>query len=245
MSLDAMLWALNTRVGRAAKKLTLIALAERAGTSATAWPSIAWIAEKAELDRKTVISALDSLQESGLISDTGERKGVTGGVKVYKLNMSGTLDFGSYTETVPKTGSFTGETEAVPFFDGSSTVFPGSSTVFPYKQYQKRDTEPVRNHTEPVNEPVKDKLPQGFVDFWNLYPKHSRKGGKANCLKIWANKKLESQAQQILEHLAWQKQDWARSDNKWVQMPSSYLNDAKWDGWENVTPTRKDRGVSL
>ena len=85
MSLDATVWAWSQQVKSSSAKLVLLALADRAGSDFTAWPSIETISSETELDRKTVISAIQKLTVLGLVSDTGERKGFTGHVKVYRL----------------------------------------------------------------------------------------------------------------------------------------------------------------
>lgn len=131
MSWDALAWAAKCKVGKAADKLILLALADRHNPeSDTAYPSVAWMADFSSLDRKTVITALMRLEAIGLISDSGERAGKTCQVKAYRLAIG----------TVPKT-------EQSPKRNGSG---------IPKKQSQKRDTEPV---LEPV--PSEDKSSSG------------------------------------------------------------------------------------
>jgi hypothetical protein len=120
MSWDALAWAKNTRVGRASDKLILIALADRHNEDCDrAFPSIAWLCDFSDLNRKTVIAALDRLEANGFIEDSGERVGRTQQIKSYKLHW----------ETGPKVERFQKR--------NSSEITP--------KQSQKRDTEPVRN----------------------------------------------------------------------------------------------------
>lgn len=103
-------------------KLVLLGLAECAQRdTCKAWPSIAALAEFTCLNRKTIIAALDTLCTRKFISETTEKQGRTGQVKVYFLHL----------ETVPKTEQFQKR----------------NSSTFSVKQSQKRDTEPVR---EPV-----------------------------------------------------------------------------------------------
>lgn len=89
MSWPALTWAKSITVGSSSQKAVLMALAYRHNEDlACAYPSIASISEFTELDRKTIIAALNALKEKGLIEDTGERHGKTKQVIAYSLNMS-------------------------------------------------------------------------------------------------------------------------------------------------------------
>ncbi|MGO1061815.1 helix-turn-helix domain-containing protein [Acinetobacter lwoffii] len=112
MSLDATTWAWKMRQKQKAggstkplKRLVLLSLADRAGEDHCAYPSVARLVEDTEMDRKTVLKIIDELIQDGLIEDTGERKGRTKQVKVYRLvGVNG-------RETVPTMESFDAETE--------------------------------------------------------------------------------------------------------------------------------------
>lgn len=122
MSFDALAWAAKCNPGTAAKKLVLLGLAECAGREDCAsFPSLAALVEFSSLNRKTVIAALDALASDGFISETGERTGRTGQIKVYRLNLG----------TVPKT----------------EQSQKRNSSEKSRKESQKRNTEPVK---EPV-----------------------------------------------------------------------------------------------
>ncbi|MFW1955853.1 helix-turn-helix domain-containing protein [Acinetobacter guillouiae] len=92
MSLDATIWAWKIRQKqkkggclKPLKKLVLLSLADRASEDHCAYPSMSRLVEDTEMDRKTVLKIIDELIEDGLIQDTGERKGRTKQVKVYRL----------------------------------------------------------------------------------------------------------------------------------------------------------------
>ncbi len=179
MSWDALSWAAKQRVGKAADKLVLLALAERHNPeSGVAYPSVAWLAEFGSLNRKTVIAALDRLEAAGLIADSGERKGKTLQIKAYRLAL----------ETVPKT----------------EQSQKRNSSTFSFKESQKRDTDTVR---EPVGSEAKASSPKRAratfpapdgvpVETWNDFlasPKRRKAGmnatayaGIKNNLKILA-----------------------------------------------------------
>ncbi len=115
MSLDASIWAWKQNVGKSSSKLVLLALADRSGADNTAWPSIESISRDTELDRKTIINCISHLESIGLIFDTGERKGVTGKVVVYKL-----IGIENRYNDMPKFRNST-KIGTVPVLDGNST----------------------------------------------------------------------------------------------------------------------------
>ncbi|MGN5765109.1 helix-turn-helix domain-containing protein [Acinetobacter calcoaceticus] len=107
MSLDATNWAwrveLKEKKGGCRlplKRLVLLSLADRAGEDHTCYPSMKRLENDTQIERKTVLKIIAELIQDGLIADTGERKGVTKQVKVYKLiGING-------RETVPKVEQF-------------------------------------------------------------------------------------------------------------------------------------------
>lgn len=88
MSFAALAWAGKCKPGSASRKLVLLALADRHNDEVNgAYPSIAWLVEFTDLNRKTVINCLADLEALGLISDSGERRGDTRQIKLYRLNL--------------------------------------------------------------------------------------------------------------------------------------------------------------
>jgi pyocin large subunit-like protein len=85
MSIDAMRWAKKVKTGKSSSKAILTWLADMCGADLCAYPSVAALAEATELDRKTVHAGLRHLMETGLIEDTGERRGRTKQIPVYRL----------------------------------------------------------------------------------------------------------------------------------------------------------------
>lgn len=78
--------------------------------------------------------------------------------------------------------------------------------------------------------------PPGFEAFWEIWPKSSRKGGKASCLKVWIKRKLEPMAKTIAEHVKAMagSPDWLKNGGEFIPAPLVYLNQARWDGAEAV-----------
>ncbi|MFQ3396279.1 DnaT-like ssDNA-binding domain-containing protein [Enterobacter mori] len=85
MSLDAMRWAKKVKTGRSSAKSVLTWLADMCGADLTAYPSIDALAEATELNKKTVQASLQYLIAKGFVEDTGERRGRTRQIPVYRL----------------------------------------------------------------------------------------------------------------------------------------------------------------
>lgn len=74
--------AWDTPTDSPAQKLVLLFLADKAGSKGTCWPSVATIAEKTGLSRKTVFTQIKKLQEKGLIRIHSGHLGVEGASNV-------------------------------------------------------------------------------------------------------------------------------------------------------------------
>lgn len=154
MSRAATDWAWRSKPGSSSRKLVLLAMADRADEEHRCFPSIARLVDDTNLNRKTIIKVIHELEELSLIVDTGERRGSTSSVKVYRL----VLD----KEAVPKTeqvqkrnGSKNGTAKQSQYYAEAVPILPTSSPNFTRKQSQNWDTEPVK---EPVNESLNNSL---------------------------------------------------------------------------------------
>lgn len=137
MSWETQSWAAKQRPGSASAKLVLLGLASCADANHCAFPSIQWLCDFSDLNRKTVIAALQRLEDGmfPLIEDTGERRGRTLQVKVYRLAAGAEgASADPASETVPKAEQSQNRNSS------------GSSR----KQSQNRDTEPVSNLLPPL-----------------------------------------------------------------------------------------------
>lgn len=85
MSLKALTWAFDTEIESSSCKFVLVALADYASDEGECYPSIETMVRKTSLNRKTIISCLDKLVLDGYLADSGDRKGKTQQVKVYKI----------------------------------------------------------------------------------------------------------------------------------------------------------------
>lgn len=82
---------------------------------------------------------------------------------------------------------------------------------------------------------------QGFVEFWDAWPRSDRKGGKAECVKVWEEKALEIEAPAIVAHVCAmaKTEGWTKQNGEYVPAPAVYLRQRRWDGAELPPPARK------
>ena len=80
-----------------------------------------------------------------------------------------------------------------------------------------------------------------FAEFWEAYPRHE--GGRANCEKAWVSKKLDREADRILEDIRSRLADpgqWKSIEQRFIPHPKTYLNQRRWeDEW---APTKASTG---
>lgn len=115
MSNEAITYALQCVAGTSSKKLIMLVMANMCNGFGEAYPSYAYLEQVTELNRKTIIAAIQQLVAAGLLRDTGRRMGSTGQVIVYELpEFKNSPVFGTVNNavkqsqkervTVPKTG---------------------------------------------------------------------------------------------------------------------------------------------
>ncbi|MFS2047525.1 helix-turn-helix domain-containing protein [Variovorax sp. Varisp41] len=134
MSNEAINWALGQPVSKSSAKFVLVAMANLAGADMTCWPSYKHLTSATAQDIKTVQAGLRRLRDDGYITDTGERKGSTGQVIVYRLN---TPEFGGVrpmekTPEIPSKSPENGVVSVAP----KTPVFPVKTPVFPTQDPQ-------------------------------------------------------------------------------------------------------------
>lgn len=155
MSWETQSWAAKQRPGSASAKLVLLGLASCADQNHCAFPSVQWLCDFSDLNRKTVISALQRLEDGmfPLIADTGERRGRTGQVKVYRLSVLERPNNGVILDQDPASLPAEETVPKVEQFQKRNSSVSGS------KQSQKRDTEPFREPKPPLS-PNGDNTPK-------------------------------------------------------------------------------------
>lgn len=98
-----------------------------------------------------------------------------------------------------------------------------------------------QSSNETPSKPIKTKTESGYTDdfetFWAKYP---RKTGKGAAFASW--KKSKAALKDVMNALEWQvRQDqWTKSDGQFIPMPSTYLNQRRWEDAPDVAsaPTR-------
>lgn len=140
MSVEAITLALTAPVARSSAKFVLVAMANCANADMTCWPSTQYLSEATAQDRKTVLENVKRLKEEGFIVDTGERRGQTKQVIVYRLNMP---ENGTVKQARKRNSS---EKGTVPKTDAKSTEIPHEESRF------SAETVPKTGHGT-VNEP--------------------------------------------------------------------------------------------
>ena len=89
-SLEALTWAGQQRTYRPADRLVLLEYAFHANHKTfMAFPSVATIADRSGLDRKTIMASVARLAYAGLLEDTGRKAGKSGRVTIYRLAVKG------------------------------------------------------------------------------------------------------------------------------------------------------------
>lgn len=202
MSFAALAWAAKVRTEKAAEKLILLAYADlHSEKTGHAFPSLKWLEEFSSLNRKTVIAAVERLEATGLLTDTGERAGSTKQIKVYRVNLG----------TEPKTEQFQKRNR------------PGLSG----KQSQIRDTEPTKEPTSPTKAKPSSETrtradrPHPLPDDWQPRP-FGPSSAESEIVDGWVPERLR--IEEIKFRNYWSavggsrgaKSDWQRTWANWI-----------------------------
>lgn len=78
--------------------------------------------------------------------------------------------------------------------------------------------------------------PPGFMRFWAVWPKHSRKESRGECVKAWHKAGAEVIADAIIAHVERKKvsQEWTKDGGEYIPAPLVYLNKRRWEGAEEA-----------
>lgn len=175
MSRKATDWAWSIDVKPATLKLILLSMADRADEIHQCFPSIDRLVKDTGLNKKTVQKGLLDMIDAGIISDTGKRRGPTGRVRVFQLN----LDFKSNEPeigNVPKNGTLND---------------PKNGTLNdPNFGVQNQSTEPVNEPKDQLRSPAKKSAAnqardEAFESVWQQYPKREGSNPKNHALSAW------------------------------------------------------------
>jgi DNA-binding transcriptional ArsR family regulator len=221
MSIDATRWAWQQPV-TSTQKLVLLSLADRANEHHVCYPSIARLCNDTGLHRETIMGALKSLFDLGLLEvDKQPGRG-----NIYTLVGVYDRHGKSVDNPVDKHTSRKKHTSM------ENRTTPVRKTGLPqygkpdHHQYGKPDTEST---IEPINEPTNEsqKVEDSFPQFWSAYP-YRKKVAEDAARKAWNKRKPP--IDQVLEALAWQTKtpEWRKDGGQFIPNPVTYINDGRW-----------------
>jgi hypothetical protein len=89
-------------------------------------------------------------------------------------------------------------------------------------------TAPTRTPKSAIN------ATHGFTEFWQAYPKSTRKVAKQQALDKWCKLECSQQATHITQHVNWmcKQEDWLKQNGAFICAPLVYLNQQRWVDWE-------------
>lgn len=95
-------------------------------------------------------------------------------------------------------------------------------------QDREPNHKPITNNHKPLTNktPIRaNALDNGFLEFWNAYPK---KVGKGAAEKSWQKEKPNIDL--VLNSIAWQieSDQWQKNDGQFIPNPSTYINQKRW-----------------
>lgn len=121
--------------------------------------------------------------------------------------------------------------------DTGGNANSNAGSVTPALAREEKRREEKKNPPNPPSSGRPDDPPPGFVRFWAAWPRSSRKVAKAECLKRWCKRGLESQADGIVGHVIAMKATKQWRDG-YEPAPLTYLNQSRWlDGEAEQAPS--------
>jgi hypothetical protein len=162
------------------------------------------IVEATGLLNPHVTTSLQELQAANVLIITQGKY-----AKSYKINKY--YDQWRVTNLVTITETVT-VTETVIVTETVTDCYQNGNFPLP-KQYPQKTT--PKDNTKDMSE---------FKIFYSNYP---NKTSKKKACESWL--KTKPNLQEVLDSLSWQKEKWALDNNQFVPMPSTYINQARWE----------------
>ncbi len=209
MSWQATCWARQQQYDRPVDKLVMWAMADAVREEELCFLSLAAIVEFTGLDRKTIIAAQARLKDR-LIVDTGERRGATRQIIVWRLLVPS-------NDEAPAAGGVT-VPEVEPYQKRNGPVSSGEAS-------QKRDTEPVLEPVQPseasppsVERGAKRERAHKLPDDWQPEP-FPNATMAAGAVEVWPPGMLERELSKFRDY--WRGNgkrmvDWQATWRNWV-----------------------------
>ncbi|MGF6214393.1 hypothetical protein [Comamonas sp. 4034] len=78
--------------------------------------------------------------------------------------------------------------------------------------------------------------PEGFIRFWQTWPRSERKGARGKCLETWKKAGAEKHVEVVLAHVERMKagEMWTKEGGRYVPAPLVYLNKRYWEGADDA-----------
>lgn len=195
MSMELMTKAFKIKVGNPLRKLILIKLADNASDQGECWPSYQHIADQCETTRRSVITHIDALCESGLL-----RKELRPGQKgnssnLYRLNLGGAgISLGGGAGVSPPLVQEIHPPSAGDSLGSERVSLGGGEAVSPrishsFESVSESVIEPKSIGAQAAaSTPTKSGSADYSAEFeqaWQAYPKRAGGNSKINAFKAW------------------------------------------------------------
>ena len=220
MSVSALTWAFAQEIRPDSHKFVLVAMADYCNEEWEAYPSIAALEAKTCIERRGLFRAIADLKSRGFIEATGERKGSTKQIHVYRLKgcqNGNALAKGDKMVTVTK------------------MTLKGDKNA-PLKGCQNGNTEPsiLFNRQEPLFPPTPQKgdVLAAFEQFWAEILPANRKGKGRAREEFQKALKNGTDVDDILAGISsFRKVERKRSHQNDYRplLPATWLHQARWE----------------
>ncbi|MDK9757652.1 helix-turn-helix domain-containing protein [Vibrio sp. D173a] len=210
MSMILTAQAMQLKVGNATRKLVLLKLADNANDNGVCWPSYEYIADMCEIDRRTVMRHIKTLEEMGFVS-VRTRKGEKGNsTNIYQLNLRG---------DILSPPSDTGSRGVV------SEDHPPSDPMSPGISHRTSQLEPIKNKQKDSGE-----IESCFSRLWAMFP--TKKSKKNSLAKFKSIVKAQSEPPEVFTDMLCQDIE-ARVASRQFGFDrlhlTTYLNQERWN----------------
>jgi len=241
MSLRAMLWALeHAPVQNPARLVVLLALADRASDDGTAaWPTVAWLAQRARCSERSVQRYLQALQEEDRVIRPGDQELVS---HIRRDRRQRVWDLVMDAPARPLTGRQTvtpseehGVTAGAP--RGDSAVADGVTLLSPEPSFTPYGSETVLEPSNAREARGTETAPAiTFEAFYAAYPWHT---GRQAAVKAWTKAVKAADPADIVAGACRYAADTNR-DPAFTKQPATWLNQGCWD--DDPLPARRRGG---
>lgn len=219
-----------------AQKAVLISLADQSNDDGVCWPSIKTIAKRTCMTDRSVRNATAWLISSGiLVRDRRFNKSNVYTICPENFRPS-ELDKDVVQNPIEEFSSggeeFNSGLDLNQFPTNRNRTVKEPSIGASVQTTTKAEHPPKDKPTKPKQDNTHKE--EGFSEFWEAWPKSSRKQAKGYCLKAWVKTGAYKSKDAILAHIESLKgtDGWTKNNGEYIPAPLVYLNQQRWDGAE-------------